>query len=109
MYSWRALLTAPVSMRRRCTSERARADRLGHRSRPARYPIRQVARLGDAYLKAVRQRATHPGDVTEQAITQAATALRDAYTAEQKDIAKAERARALDYATIALNRPRRRA
>lgn len=68
-----------------------------------------VARLRDAYLKAVRQRSSHPGDVTEQGIAQAATALRDAYVAEQKDIAKAERARALDYATIALNRPRRRA
>mgnify|MGYP003544641102 CR=1 FL=1 len=68
-----------------------------------------VGKARAAYVIALRLRQSHPGELTERKITDAEAVLRTAYDAEQRDILAAARARALDYASIAINRPRRRA
>jgi len=68
-----------------------------------------VGKARAAYVIALRLRQSHPGELTERKIADAEAALRTAYAAEQLDIQKAAKARALDYANIAINRPRRRA
>lgn len=57
----------------------------------------------------LRLRQSHPGELTERKIADTEAVLRTAYAAEQLDIEKAAKARALDYASIAINRPLRRA
>ena len=75
----------------------------------ARQRFGAVGKARVAYVKALRLRQTHPGELTERKITDAEVALRTAYDAEQLDIQKAAKARALDCASQVFNRPRRRA
>lgn len=62
----------------------------------ARQRFCAVGKARVAYLKALRLRHTHPGELTERKIAEAEAALRTAYDAEQIDIQKAAKARALD-------------
>ena len=75
----------------------------------ARMRFGAVARARAEYVKAVRLRQSHPGELTERKIADAEAALRTAYEADLRNIQAAARARALDYASQAFNRPHRRA